>query len=162
MNDMTPLERVKAYYRDLNTGNLQKVARHFHTNAHHYYTRLGPHESADAIGEVTEQGVKQLDGSWHLEHAIEQGDEVVIEWTMLWCDPRHGGARRLDRGTEWFRVPDGLIAEVRAYHHSDQKNRQGDLHGFDHAGRGYTTLERWDEVRERDGAGPEATDRVRP
>jgi hypothetical protein len=162
MTDLTPLERVKAYYRDLNTGDPEKVARHFHTNAHHYYTRLGPHESADAIGEVTEQGVKQLDGSWHLEHAIEQGDEVVIEWTMLWCDPRNGGVRRLDRGTEWFRVPDGLIAEVRAYHHSDQKNRQGDLRGFDHTGRGYTTLERWDEVRERDGAGPEATDRVRP
>ena len=40
-------------------------------------------------------------------------------------------------------------------------NRQGNLLGFDHTGRGHTTMERWDEVRERDGAGPEATDRVR-
>jgi ketosteroid isomerase-like protein len=152
MTEITPLERVKAYYRDLNTGDPEKVARHFHPDANHYYTRLGPNLSGRAIGETTELGVKHLDGSWHLEHAIEQGDEVVIEWTMLWTDPRHGGERRLDRGTEWFIVRDGLIAEVRAYHHSDQKNRQGDLLGFDHAGRGYTTMERWDEVRERDGA----------
>jgi hypothetical protein len=160
MTDLTPLERVKAYYRDLNTGDPERVARHFHPDAHHYYTRLGPHGSAREIGEVTEQGVKRLDASWHLEHAIEQGEEVVIEWTMLWRDPRHDGVKRLDRGTEWFRVPGGLIAEVRAYHHSDAKNRQGDLLGFDHAGRGYTTLERWDEVRQRDGATAEAPERV--
>ena len=162
MADLTPLERVRAYYRDLNTGNPEKVARHFLTDANHYYTRLAPMRSAREIGELTELGVKQLDGSWHLEHALEQGNEVVIEWTMLWRDPRHENVQRLDRGTEWFRIEDGLIAEVRAYHHSDKKNPQGDLVDFDHMGRGYTTLEGWDEVRERDGAGPDASDRVRP
>jgi hypothetical protein len=162
MTDLTPLERVRAYYRDLNTGEPEKVARHFRPDAHHYYTRLGPNRSAREIGELTEQGVKQLDASWHLEHAIEQGNEVVIEWTMLWRDLRHDSVQRLDRGTEWFRIEDGLIAEVRAYHHSNEKNRQGDLVGFDHGGRGHTTLERWDEVRARDGAGPDATDRLRP
>jgi ketosteroid isomerase-like protein len=161
VNEFTPLERVRAYYRDLNTGDPEKVARHFQPDANHYYTRLGPHQSARAIGELTEQGVKFLDASWHLEHAIEQGNEVVIEWTMLWCDPRKQNERMIDRGTEWFVVRDGLIAEVRAYHHSDAKNRQGNLLGFDHAGRGHTTLEDWDEVRARDGAGPDAEDRVR-
>ena len=66
---------------------------------------------------------------------------------MLWRDPRHDNVQRIDRGTEWFRIEDGLIAEVRAYHHSDARTASGDLLGFDHAGRGYTTLERWDEVR---------------
>jgi ketosteroid isomerase-like protein len=162
MSEASPLERVKAYYRDLNTGDPDRVASHFHSDAHHYYTRLGPNRSAREIGELTEQGVKHLDASWHLEHAIEQGDEVVIEWTMLWRDPRHDNVQRIDRGTEWFRVRDGLIAEVRAYHHSDSKNRRGDLLGFDHSGRGYTMLEHWDEVRERDGAGPGAPERVSP
>jgi hypothetical protein len=160
MADLTPLERVRAYYRDLNTGDVEKVARHFQPAANHFYTRMEPQLSAQRIGELTEQGVKLLDASWHLEHAIEQGNEVVIEWTMLWRDPRHDNVQRLDRGTEWFRIEDGLIAEVRAYHHSDARNRQGDLVGFDHAGRGYTTLEQWDEVRERDGAGAGAEDRV--
>ena len=36
---------------------------------------------------------------------------------MTWRDPE-SGARRLDRGTEWFRFRDGKICEVRAYHHS--------------------------------------------
>ncbi len=153
MNGLAPLERVRAYYRDLNTGDRERVASHFTPDADHYYTRLGPHRSNGEIGEVTRQGVELLDASWHLEHGIESGDEVVIEWTMLWRDPRRDNVARLDRGTEWFRIEDGLIAEVRAYHHSDAGNRSGDLLGFDHAGRGYTTLERWDEVRKRDGAG---------
>ena len=161
MAELTPLERVRAYYRDLNTGDTERVARHFQPSANHYYTRLEPNDSDQAIGEITEQGVKHLDASWHIEHAIEQGDEVVIEWTMLWCDPRHDNVRRLDRGTEWFLIEGGLIKEVRAYHHSDASNRQGDLIGFDHAGRQYTMLEDWDKVRERDGAGREAEDRVR-
>ena len=61
---------------------------------------------------------------------------------MTWRDPK-SGEERLNRGTEWFRLRDGKIAEVRAYHHGDKKNPEGDLLGFDHAGRGYTTLEEW-------------------
>ena len=142
MTDFTPLERVRAYYRDLNTGDMEKVARHFHPDANHFYTRLGPHRGADSIASTSELGVKHLDASWHLEHGIEQGDEVVIEWTMTWRDPKSGD-ERLNRGTEWFRIEDGKIAEVRAYHHGDRKNPQGDLLGFDHEGRGYTTLKDW-------------------
>jgi hypothetical protein len=64
----------------------------------------------------------------------------VIEWTMTWRDPK-SGERRINRGTEWFRLERGRIAEVRAYHHGDSRNPTGDLLGFDFAGRGYTTLE---------------------
>ncbi len=67
---------------------------------------------------------------------------MVIEWTMTWRDPK-SGERRLDRGTEWFLIRDGKIAEVRAYHHGGKKNPQGDLLGFDHEGRGYTMLADW-------------------
>jgi hypothetical protein len=63
----------------------------------------------------------------------------VIEWTMTWRDPK-SGQRRINRGTEWFRLRDGRIAEVRAYHHGDRKNPTGDLLGFDFEGRGYTAL----------------------
>jgi ketosteroid isomerase-like protein len=91
------------------------------------------------IGEHTQIVVNHLDARWVMEHGIEQGDEAVIEWAMVWTAPK-SGQRRLDRGTEWFRFRDGKICEVRAYHHSDRKNRSGDLLGFDHAGRGYTTL----------------------
>jgi len=36
MAELTPLERVRAYYRDLNTGNVEKVTRHFQTSANHF------------------------------------------------------------------------------------------------------------------------------
>lgn len=133
------LDHVRGYYEALNRGDPAEVASFFTDDATHYYTRLGPHQGAQTIAEYTKLGVEHLEAKWILEHGIENGEEAVIEWTMLWNDPK-SGERRLDRGTEWFRFRDGKISEVRAYHHSGPKNRSGDLLGFDHPGRGYTTL----------------------
>jgi ketosteroid isomerase-like protein len=133
------LDHVRSYYEALNSGDPDRVAGHFTDDAVHYYTRLGPHEGARAIGEHTKLGVDHLEGRWILENGIDDGEQAVIEWTMTWRDPR-SGEQRLDRGTEWFRFRDGKICEVRAYHHSNEKNRSGDLLGFDHAGRGHTVL----------------------
>ena len=141
---MSSLDHIRSYYQALNTGDVDGIASHFTDDATHYYTRLGPHEGARAIAENARWGVEQVDGQWWLEHGIESadGDEVVIEWTMTWRDPK-SGERRLNRGTEWFRMRDGKIAEVRAYHHADSKNPRGDLLGFDFEGRGYTTMDGW-------------------
>lgn len=133
------LDHVRSYYRALNTGDADMVADHFTADATHYYTRLGPHEGANAIGEHTRQTVERLEARWRIEDAIEDAERVVIEWTMLWRHPESGDFR-LDRGTEWFEFRDGRIAEVRAYHHGGPKNPSGDLLGFDHAARGHTTL----------------------
>jgi ketosteroid isomerase-like protein len=133
------LDHVRSYYEALDTGEVDRVAQHFTDDAVHYYTRLGPHRGARAIAEHTKWAVENLEGRWILENGIEDGEQAVIEWSMTWRDPR-SGERRLDRGTEWFRFRDGKICEVRAYHHSNEKNRSGDLLGFDHAGRGYTVL----------------------
>ena len=132
------LEHVQGYYDALSRGDADEVASYFTDDATHYYTRLGPHHGRQ-IADNAALGVEHIDAKWILEHGIDDGNEAVIEWTMLWTDPK-SGERRLDRGTEWFRFRDGKICEVRAYHHSDDKNRQGNLIGFDHAGRGYTTL----------------------
>jgi ketosteroid isomerase-like protein len=139
---MTGTERVQAYYKALNTGDADAVAAHFTDDAVHYYTRLGQHEGARTIGDNAALGVSTIDAQWYLENAIEQDDQVVIEWTMTWRDPK-SGEQRLDRGTEWFLIRDGRIAEIRAYHHGGPKNPQGDLLGFDHKARGHTMLEDW-------------------
>lgn len=133
------LDHVRSYYAALNTGDADLVASHFTDDAVHFYTRLGPHRGARAIADNAALGVAHLDGQWHLEAGIEDGERAVIEWSMTWRDPR-SGERRIDRGAEWFEFRDERISEVRAYHHSDPKNRSGDLLGFDHAGRGHTTL----------------------
>jgi ketosteroid isomerase-like protein len=133
------LDHVRSYYDALNTGDPDLVASHFTDDAVHYYTRLGPHEGARAIGEHTKWAVETIEGQWFVENGIEQDDQTCIEWTMTWRDAETG-ERRLDRGAEWFLFRDGRIAEVRAYFHGGRRNRSGDLIGFDHAGRGYTVL----------------------
>jgi len=148
---MTGAERVRAYYEDLNKGNAEAVSAHFTEDATHYYTRLGPHEGAKAIGDLAALGVATIDAQWYVEHLVEQGDQVAIEWTMTWRDPQKE-ERRLDRGAEFFLIRDGRIAEVRAYHHGGRKNPQGDLLGFDHKGRGYRMLEDWEAPASKESA----------
>ena len=132
---MSPEERVRAYYDDLATGDADRVARHFTEDAVHYYTRRAPDVGGRRIAETAALGTQHLGAVWTLEHLVSDGTEVVIEWSMAFDHPtrRH---RMLDRGTEWFRFRDALICEVRAYY----SDRGGDLRGFDHAGRGHTTL----------------------
>ena len=139
---MSNLDHVRSYYEALNSGDVELVASHFTADAVHYYTRLGPHEGAEAIAENARWGVERIDGQWHLEGGIEQGEEAAIEWSMTWRDP-DSGERRINRGAEFFRFREGKICEIRAYHHGDRKNPSGDLLGFDHAGRGHTTLADW-------------------
>lgn len=134
------VDHIRSYYEALNSGDAERVAAHFTEDATHYYTRLGPHEGAETIGQMTDLAVKSIEAQWFVENAIEEGDQAAIEWTMTWRDPK-SGEKRLDRGTEWFLFRDGRIAEVRAYHHGGPKNPSGDLLGFDHEGRGYTMLE---------------------
>ena len=133
------MDHVRSYYEALNSGDADRVSEHFTDDAVHYYTRLGPHEGARAIGDYAAMGVNEIDGQWHLENGIDDGEQACIEWAMTWRDPA-SGERRIDRGAEWFRFRDGKICEVRAYHHGNQKNPSGDLLGFDHAGRGHTVL----------------------
>ena len=129
------LDHVRSYYESLNSGDVERVAAHFTDDAVHYYTRRDPHVGARAIAENAVLGVTVLNAIWTLEHAIEGDDEVVIEWSMAFDHPRTG-ERMLDRGAEFLAFRDGLICEIRAYY----TERGGDLRGFDHAGRGHTTL----------------------
>ena len=129
------LEHVRSYYESLNTGDADAVAAHFTDDAVHWYTRREPHVGARAIAENAALGVKHLNARWKLEHAVEGADEVAIEWTMEFDHPRDG-RRLLDRGAEFLVFRGGKICEVRAYYNE----RGGDLVGFDHAGRGHTTL----------------------
>lgn len=139
--EIDALDHIRSYYAALNTGDVEQVSAHFTDDAVHYYTRLGPHEGARAIGENARWAVENIDGQWWMEHGIADGDEAVIEWTMTWRS--RSGEQRLNRGTEWFRLEGGRIAEIRAYHHGDDANPRGDLLGFDFAARGYTTLDDW-------------------
>lgn len=109
---------MRSYYEALNTGDAGRVAEHFTDDATHYSGGFAPYISPSA---------RTPPSYWPALGRIEVANPKT-------------GERRLDRGTEWFEFRDGRIAEVRAYHHDGPKNPSGDLLGFDHAGRGHTTL----------------------
>lgn len=134
------LDHVRSYYESLNTADVDAVAAHFTDDAVHYYTRREPHVGAQAIADNAARAVTYLNARWTLEHAVESDDEVAIEWSMAFDNPRNG-RRCLDRGAEFLKLRDGLICEVRAYYHGGvPDNLSGDLVGFDHAARGHSTL----------------------
>jgi len=134
------LDHVRSYYESLNTADADAVAAHFTDDAVHYYTRREPHVGAQAIAGNAALAVTHLNARWTLEHAVEGDDEVAIEWSMAFDNPR-SGRRCLDRGAEFLSFRDGLICEVRAYYHGGvPDNLSGDLVGFDHGARGHTTL----------------------
>ncbi len=135
------LDHVRSYYNSLNTGDADAVAAHFTDDAVHYYTRREPHVGAKAIADNAALAVTHLNARWTLEHAVEGDDEVAIEWSMAFDNPR-SGQRCLDRGAEFLRFRDGLICEVRAYYHGGVPgNLSGDLVAFDHRDRGHTVLD---------------------
>jgi ketosteroid isomerase-like protein len=133
--DVTPAERVRAYYDDLSGGDAEAVARHFTEDAVHYYTRRAPHLGAAQIAGNAVAAVEHLNAVWVLENIVADDEQAAIEWSMAFDHPTKK-TRMLDRGTEWFRFRDGLISEVRAYYNE----RGGNLIGFDHAARGHTVL----------------------
>jgi ketosteroid isomerase-like protein len=128
-------DHVRSYYASLRAGDADAVSAHFTPDAVHWYTRRPPSVGGAQIGEHTHLAVEHLRAEWHIESLVEGDEEVVIEWSMLWDHP-DTGERCLDRGAEFFAFRDGLISEVRAYY-----SRDGDLVGFDHAGRGHHVLE---------------------
>lgn len=116
---MSLLDRVRAYYAACNTGDAAAIAAFFTPDATHLFSRLPPVHGAATIGEQTAQAVRLAQAEWHVEHGIEQGHEVAIEFANHWTDPRDG-ERRTIRGSEWLTFDaDGLITEVRAYYHRD-------------------------------------------
>ena len=71
------VDHVRSYYEALNGGDPEAVAAHFTEDATHYYTRLGPHEGAETIGQMTEWAVENIDAQWYVENAIEADDQVL-------------------------------------------------------------------------------------
>jgi ketosteroid isomerase-like protein len=130
-----PVERVRAYYEALATGDAEAIAAHFTDDAIHYYTRRAPHLGAREIAENAAAAVEHLNAVWTLENIVGDDEQVAIEWSMAFDHPTQR-ARMLDRGAEFFRFRDDLISEIRAYYNE----RGGDLIGFDHAGRGHQVL----------------------
>lgn len=81
---------------------------------------------------------RALNVNWSIDHLLARGDEVVLEWSVYWTDA--DGARRVNRGTDWYVVRAGRIEEVRAYLNwpsTGAFTEDSQLVGFPYAERGY-------------------------
>ena len=76
---MTGIERVRAYYEDLNTGDAEAVSAHFTEDAVHYYTRLGPHGGGRTIADYAALAVRHMGAVWTIEDMLSDGERVVID-----------------------------------------------------------------------------------
>lgn len=132
--------RIRHYFDDCNTGDVERIAAHFEPEAVHYFPPgmyEGPFRGARTIGARWRAAVQNLGSYWTVDQVLCDPAQrrAVIEWTHF---KRKQGV--LLRGDEWYEFSErGLIAEIRAYYASpqDPSLRALELGGFDYAARGY-------------------------
>ena len=130
-------QMVLTYFDACNTGDIRELMATMDTNIAHYF--LPPvHRAihgAEHLARYWSKFKRLFDPVWRIDHIIEAGDEVVSEWSCAYR-PSGGGDRRMFRGTEWYVMRNGLIAEVRAYYIYDEA-RDCQLTDFNYAERGH-------------------------
>lgn len=128
---------VRKYFDACNTGELGDLRGTLADDVVHYFlpARFMPIRGADHLARHWRKFKTLLDPVWSIDHIIAQGDEVVSEWSCIWT-PRETKKRVIMRGSEWYVMRDGRIAEIRAYHIHDDAGHAG-LTGFPYAERGY-------------------------
>ena len=127
MNDVetTNIAVVRKYFDGCNTGNLDDLLITLAPNVRHYFLppSFPPIAGAEHLARYWRKYKHALDPLWSIDRIIASGDEVVNEWSCLWTPPG-SKLRLMARGTEWYVMHDGLIAEVRAYFIADSAAKE--------------------------------------
>ena len=99
-----------------------------------HVVRLGV-RGAEHLAKYWRKFKNLLNPVWRIDHIMGRDDEVVSEWSCLWT-PQGTSRRVIMRGTEWYVMREGRIAEVRAYYlYDDSADTQ--LTGFPYRERDY-------------------------
>ncbi len=128
---------VLRYFDGCNTGELKDLLATIDPDVVHYFLpeQFKPIHGAEHLAKYWRKFKLVLNPSWKIDHIIAQGDEVVSEWSCLWT-PEGTSQRLMMRGTEWYVMRHGRIAEVRAYFaYSDKLSTE--LTSFPYGDRGY-------------------------
>jgi ketosteroid isomerase-like protein len=130
---------VRRYFDGCNTGRLEDLLPTLAPDVAHYF--LAPSfptiYGAEHLAKYWCKFKITLLPVWRIDEIIAQGDRVVSEWSCLWT-PAGADRQIMSRGTEWYIVRDGLIAEVRAYFLANP-TADAELPNFPYAERGYLT-----------------------
>ncbi len=130
---------VLKYLDGCNTGNLEDLLSTLDPDVIHYFLpeQFKPIRGAQHLAKYWRKYKNVLNPIWKIDHIIAQDNEVVSEWSCFWT-PEGADSRLMMRGSEWYVMREGRIAEVRAYlAYSDKFNTE--LTGFPYRDRGYLT-----------------------
>ncbi len=139
MSEDAHVATIRRYYDGCNRGDIELMMSTFTPDITHYFVNGPPiHGAAELAAYWKQFQTASRTTTWTVDHAIVQGDEAVIEWTMIstFKDER---PKRILRGAEWYVFSDDKIAEIRAYYHQVVLDER-ELEGFPYAERGYPML----------------------
>ena len=91
---------IRQYYHGCSTADVELMQSTFTADVVHYFTHHAPIRGAQALATYWAKMQPRIRATWSCDHAIVQGDECVIEWTMTWTPPT--GTVEAMRGAEWY------------------------------------------------------------
>jgi ketosteroid isomerase-like protein len=140
-NDMWQ-DLLTRYYDGCTRGDVAAVMATLHPEVVHWFLapNIGskPVRGTEHLARYWRKVAALIEPRWVIDHLCATPDEAVIEWTMFWR-PSAGATRIATRGSEWFTLRDGRIAEIRSYY-QQRADGSSELDGFPYAERGYSTL----------------------
>jgi len=144
---MTPHESsnvsvVLKYFDGCNSGDLEVLLSTLESDVVHYFlpSRFPPIRGAEHLAKYWRKFKNLLNPVWRIDHIMGRDDEVVSEWSCLWT-PQGTSRRVMMRGTEWYVMREGRIAEVRAYFLYDD-SADAQLTDFPYEERDYLNVSR--------------------
>jgi hypothetical protein len=139
MNSQLHVQTILKYFEACNSGNLDTLISTLAPDVVHYFLSQihKPIRGAEHLARYWRKFQEVYKPVWRIDHTIANGDEVVSEWSCAYV-PRGKDHRMMFRGTEWYVMRSGLIAEVRAYYQYDE-TRNCELTGFPYKERDYLT-----------------------
>lgn len=131
------IDVVRKYFAGCQTGDLKTLLDTLAPDVVHFFlpSRFAPIKGAAQLAKYWCRYKLALNPVWSIDHIVARDDEVVSEWSCIWTS-RKTERRLMLRGSEWYVMRAGKIAEVRAYFMSSD-DTDCELAGFPYGERGY-------------------------
>jgi hypothetical protein len=108
------VDSVYRYIRGCNTGDRELLVSTFTEDIRAYFLHRPPVQGRKNLAKFWLGFHHATNARWTVDHTIVQGNEVAVEWSMLWT-PAAASREEFARGTDWFVFENGRIAEIRQY-----------------------------------------------
>ena len=131
------IQTVRRYFDGCSSGELETLLSTLAPDVVHYFlpSVFVPIVGAEHLARHWRKFRQLLDPVWQIDQLVAHDDQVVSEWSCIWT-PKGTQRRVMMRGSEWYVMRGGLIAEIRAYLAHDD-TRDTELTGFPYRDRGY-------------------------